>query len=111
MEHKRNKNGGRLISVVSRVISDGTLVELIYSSSEKRTALAIWKDGVASMIDSLNLDSEEKLVPVSARNNLIKHRAVLLPERPEAFESIAELVSGIQEYLYRYIDLSEEYLR
>lgn len=64
-----------------------------------------------SIESSFELDASERLIPVPASNNLIKHRAVLLPERPEDYGSTAELVESIKRYLYRYVDLSERFQR
>lgn len=57
----------------------------------------------------LDVPEEGKLVPYSATNNLIKHEVVLLAEHPEPFGSVSELISDIQAYLYRYIDLGDSF--
>jgi len=50
-------------------------------------------------------------VPISATNNLIKHRALLLPEKPETYGSSDALLVAIKAYLYRFVDLSERFQR
>jgi len=59
----------------------------------------------------MDTDNGERLVPVPATNNLIKHGALLLPEKAEVFGSVGELINSIQAYLYRYVDLSERFQR
>ena len=44
------------------------------------------------------------MVPWSAESNLIKRAVVLLPERAEEFGTLAELVTEIDAYLYRYVE-------
>ena len=95
-------------SAVSRQLSDGRLVELVYSPDTKRTMFAVYYKVQCDFVEELPLDGEV-LVPVSATNNLIKHKAVLLPEKPEPYGSTADLIKAIQDYLYRYIDLSDHF--
>jgi len=95
-------------SAVSRQLSDGRLVELVYSLDTKRTMFSVYHNKQYELFEELPLDGEV-LVPVSAANNLIKHKAVLLPEKPEPYGSTAELIKAIQVYLYRYIDLSDHF--
>ena len=98
------------VPTVSRVLSDGRLVELVHFADTKRTQLAVYQGGKWDFVDELELDSGELLFPVSATNNLIKHKVILLPEKPLLFSSTVELISAIQDYLYRYIDLSDQFL-
>jgi len=94
---------------VSLQLADGRLVEIVYSRETNRTKFAIFDEEKFDYCDEITLESGEILYPVSASNNLIKHKAVLLPEKPEEYGSTAELVKAIQEYLYRYIDLSDQF--
>ena len=101
----------RATQAVSRRLPDGGLLELIYQLDTGRTAFAIYRHGRLSVESSFQTDVGEHLVPVPATNNLIKHGAVLLPDKPEPFGSISELIGAIQEYLCRYVDLSERFQR
>jgi hypothetical protein len=58
------------------------------------------------MVNELPLAAGEILVPVSASNSLIRHNAILLPERPEPYGDVATLVAEIDAYLGRYVVLS-----
>ena len=107
----KQENEKRRIPTVSRRLADGTVVELVYSVEEKSTKLAICKNGEFILADELNLAAGDVLVPIRASNNLIKHGAVVLPERPEHFGSAAELTEAIQAYVRRYVDLSDHFQR
>lgn len=104
---KKNPNA---IPTVSRVLDDGSLIELVLNEQSNATALAIFRDGVANVAFSLVLQSGEELTPIPAKNNLIKHRVVLLSETASDFGSVDELVSEIRAYISRYVDLSPEFL-
>ena len=111
MADEKEEKQGRVIPAVSRRLSGGGLLELIYQPDTRRTAFAVFRGGQVSVEDSQEADSGERLVPVPATNNLIKHAALLLPEKPEPYGSTAELVDAIREYLFRYVDLSERFQR
>ncbi len=99
------------IPTVSRVLPDGRFVELVYVKDERRTMLAVCDGDSISLVDGVPLQPRAQLLPVPATNNLIKHEAVLLAEKPEPYASVSELVVAIQKYLYRYVDLSDQFLR
>lgn len=94
------------LPAVSRVDSDGTLVELLYDAEGRRTAFSVWRDERWTIEESAVLQGGERLVPFSPRNNLIRNEAVLLPSRPEEYGSEAELIGAVQEFIHRYVDLS-----
>lgn len=98
------------IPTVSRVLSDGSLVELVYQPEVKQTLLAHYEQGNVGLKPWIEADGE-RLVPISPGNNLLKHNAVLLPERPEPYGSTKSLLEDIEAYLYRYVDLSPAFFR
>ncbi len=108
---EERKNDKPKSATVSRLLPDGRIVELVYSTNNKRTMLAVGGGKGSILVDFLELDTGERLIPIPATNNLIKHRAVLLPDKPESYGSVNELIEAIREYLYRYVDLSERFLR
>lgn len=107
----QNRSGQREVRAVSRRLHGGGLVELVYNPATRKTAFAIYRDGVISVEDHFATEASERFIPIAGSNNLIKHDAVLLPERPEPYGSIGQLVSAIGAYLYRYVDLSESFQR
>ncbi|MBI5450146.1 MAG: hypothetical protein HY940_02200 [Gammaproteobacteria bacterium] len=98
------------IPTVSRILSDGSLVELVYRPQEKQTLLAHYERGNFELKPWIEVDGE-RLVPISPGNNLLKHRAVLLPEHPEPYLSTKSLLEDIEVYLDRYVDLSPAFFR
>lgn len=100
---------GKATPTVSRHLPGGVLVELLYAADTKTTKLAI-HDGVSvQVVEHFETDGGESLIPIRASNNLLRHNAVLLPAAVEPYNSIADLISGIQTYLHRYVDLSAQF--
>ncbi|OHA83371.1 MAG: hypothetical protein A2937_03535 [Candidatus Yonathbacteria bacterium RIFCSPLOWO2_01_FULL_47_33b] len=107
MEEKKTNQG---IPTVSKVLPDGSIIELVYTPEDHKTHLAIYRKGSFTLEESVNTGNEH-LVPISPGNNLLKHRVVLLPEQPEEYESVETLLQDIQAYLYRYVDLTPAFSR
>jgi len=108
METYNNKQ--KDIPTVSRVLSDGSLIEIVYQPYEKKTLLAHYEQGNVKLKPWIE-ENGERLVPISPSNNLLKHNAVLLPECPEPYGSTKALLEDIEAYLYRYVDLSPAFFR
>jgi hypothetical protein len=109
MRDAKEQKQEKVIPAASRRLPDGGILELIYQPKTRRTAFAVFRGGAISIESSLEVDAGERLVPIPATNNLIKHKALLLPEKPEPYGSIGELIAAIQEYLFRYVDLSKRF--
>ena len=90
---------------VSRVLADGTLIELLYIASKAKTAFAVWRDGGWTIENEVVIGGE-RLVPFSPRNNIIRNEVVLLPSQPKEYGSKAELLAQIRTYLHRYLDVT-----
>jgi hypothetical protein len=96
---------GRVIPTVSTTLDDGSLVEMVYRSDERRTAFIVFRDG--EWREALHIDRDgTRCAPYSPHNNLVRHRVVLFPSRPEEYESHAELVGEIRAFIHRYVDVS-----
>ena len=111
-----NKQQGNKKSVLARTavwhrFSDGALAELVCHSGARKTAFAVFRNGVVSETQSISLPDGGELHPIPASNNLIKHRALLLAEKAEPFGTVKELAADIGQYLYRYVDLSSDFER
>lgn len=100
------KEKQRTTQAVSRILEDGTIVELVRENGG--TSLCLYKDGDISSAHSVE-DRGEKLVPMPASNNLIKHGAVLLPEKPVDFGGEEKLLHDLRTYIHRYVDLSSDF--
>jgi hypothetical protein len=111
MADEKEKRQGRVIPTASRRLSGGGVLELIYEPETRTTAFAVFRDGRVSIERWLDTGAGERLVPIPATNNLIRHRALLLPEKPEPYDSIDELLEAINRHLNQYVDLSERFQR
>jgi len=98
-------------SLVSSVLADGTMLELVLDREAKKTALAVAAPGKPLVLaDRFTLPDGSEVRPLSAENNLLRHRAVLLPERPKGCGTTEELVARMEAYIERYVDLSPGFL-
>ncbi len=90
---------------VSAELPDGSLVEMVYDPVEHRTSLCVAKDGEWRTEKHL-LVRDERLVPYSPNNNLLRHEVVLLPSTPGEFDSEEGLLAEIQAFIHQYVDVS-----
>jgi hypothetical protein len=96
----------RNIPTVSAVLKDGAILEMVYRPSQVKCGFAIWKDEKWSFETTFTVSDMKRLVPYSSDNNLLKNDVVLLPSEPQEYGSQAELVSEIQAFIHRYVDVS-----
>ena len=74
---------------------DGDQTVFLVATTEGVKECRSWQEG-----------SDTPLIPIAASNNLLRHRAVLLPEAATAFGTTEDLITAIGTYLDRYVDLS-----
>ncbi|HUZ12292.1 MAG TPA: hypothetical protein VMU93_05535 [Caulobacteraceae bacterium] len=92
---------------ISRVLEDGTLIELVYDPIAASTALAIKRADASTSIEAeVEVVVGERLVPYSPRNNLIATECVLLPSDIGDFGDKGDLLEAVSAFLHRYVDLS-----
>lgn len=92
---------------ISRILSDGTLVELVHGAGAGTTALAVCPpEGSASTVDQCALSESELLVPYAASNNLLSSGCVLLPSGIGELGSKADLLADLVLFIHRYLGLS-----
>lgn len=101
------KEKPKTTSTVSRILEDGTIAELV--RAKVGTSLCLFKAGAITYVASVE-DRGEKLVPIPASNNLIKHAAVFLPEKAAEYQSEIQLINELRGYICRYVDLSPEFV-
>src|SRR5665213_2983523 len=82
------------------------MIELVYDAGRRRTFLAVFSAGRWTLQDRVTTSGGITLVPFSPENNLIANDAVLLASEPCIYGSEDELVSEIQAFIHRYVDLS-----
>src|SRR5438874_1025881 len=106
-ESEAQKNAN-VTPTVSRCLPNGTLIELLYRPEERVTAFAVWREGQWA-IEQQIAAGPERLVPFSAKNNLIKNEVVLLPSGVEEYGTEAQLISELRAFIRRYADLSSKF--
>jgi hypothetical protein len=95
------------VPTISRTLSDGTLVELVFDAGEGRTMLALCPPvGKPSLADRSTLPDGTVLAPYAATNNLLSSGCVLLPSALGDLGSKAALLSDIKAFIHRYVGLS-----
>ncbi len=96
----------RRVPTVSAQLADGTLVEMVLDPETKRSSFVLAKSGECHSADSVAISPSLRLVPYSARNNLLAHEVVLLPSEPAEYDSDTELLSDIESFIHRYVDVT-----
>jgi hypothetical protein len=96
-------------ATVSRVLSNGSLVELIYDPNARATSLAVWFENEWNIEKQVQTPEGERLTPFSPENNLIKNEAVLLPSCPSEYGEEEQLLSEVRHFIHQYADLSPSF--
>ena len=92
---------------ISRVLSDGTLIDLVFDADAGSTALAVCPpSGDLSLADQFAMPDGELLVPYAATNNLLTSGCVLLPSGVGDLPGKAELLADLKRFIHRYVGFS-----
>jgi hypothetical protein len=91
--------------IVSTVLRDGTLAEMVYRPEEHRTLFCVGKEGELRYETAI-LEDGQRLVPYSPENNLLTNQVVLFPSEPAEYESDQALIEDIRRFIRRYVDIS-----
>ena len=78
---------------------------MLYDPVRRVTALAHWRDEEMSIHAEL-IAGNERLVPFSASNNIIKNNVVLLPSETADYGTKGDLIESIRRFLHRYLDVT-----
>lgn len=105
---ERQENRRKVPAVAAR-LPDGTLVELLYRPMERKTLFAVARDGVVWEAESIELPNGRTLVPYSAENNLITHKAILLPSEALEYQAEPLLRALVRGFIHRYVDLPPDF--
>lgn len=92
----------------SAVLSDGSLVEMLFRPDEHKSLLCISKDG-DFRFEPIVTDRSVRLVPYSPNNNLLTNEVVLFPSEPVEYGSDEDLIAEIRAFIHRYTDISPLY--
>jgi hypothetical protein len=91
--------------IVSGVLREGSLLEMVYRPEERRTLLCVAGEGGVRYVPNI-LEDGKRLVPYSPENNLLKNDVVLFPSEAAEYESDHALIAEIREFIHRYVDIS-----
>lgn len=95
------------IPTISRVLPDGTMIELLYDADKGETSLVHCPpSGTPALESQITLTENECLVPYAPGNNLLTSGCVLLPSAVGEFTTKASLLADIKAFIHRYVDLS-----
>ena len=95
--------------IVSAILEDATIVEMLYRPETHETTLVCFRDGEAKENSSLDLPHLGLVMPYSAQNNLLTHGVVLFPSSVGEYGTEAELLAEVREFIHRYADVSESF--
>lgn len=96
-------------AIVSAVLDDGSIVEMIHRREANSTAFLVSNDGVIAEQAHLDDPRLGRVAPYSPDNNLIANGVVLLSSAATPYESEAILLSQIRAFIHRYLDVSEAF--
>lgn len=94
------------VHIASAVLKSGAIAEMVYQPAESKTAFIVLENGQWRSEPAIPGDDASRLVPFSPGNNLIKNDVVLFPSEPAEYDSVQALVSEIQAFIHRYVDVS-----
>lgn len=95
---------------ISRVLPDGTTIEILYDGDRALTSLAVCNSaGEISIETQVELPTGERLTPYAPTNNLLTSGCVLLPSGVGEFGNKAALLEQVRAFIHRYVDLSPLY--
>jgi len=106
MKMKDKKPKPKTISFIN--CHDGRVAELIGDTKSGATMFAVYKviEESIEIEDSLIVMGETYLPP---HDDLIKSGTILLPSYPESYGTLKELMVNIDDFIYRYLDISDSY--
>lgn len=95
--------------IVSIILPDGRMIETLLDPVTGQTNFAVWENGKIKIINKLKDQNGRLLYPISASNPLLKNKLISFPSGPVEYENIDILFFEIQNFIHRYVDLSEEF--
>lgn len=97
--------------IVSAVLPDGWLVELLHDPAAATTCFAVSDGAAVERVGYVDAGNGRRILPYPASNNLLRHGVVLFPSKPDEYGTTDELVAAVTAYLHRYMDLSPAFER
>lgn len=98
-----------VIPTASTVLPTGELVEMVYDPEARRTQFVCGTADAWGYEESVELSPDERLVPYSPSNNLVKHGVVLFPSEPEEYGDESALIVRIRDFVRRHVEVSDDF--
>ena len=96
-------------SVLVSAVTPESVIETVYRPDARATAFVVATNGDITTVPEVTLDGQTH-TPVRPTNNLLRHRALVLPSEPVEYGTEDELLSEIEAHLRRYVALPPEAL-
>lgn len=94
----------------SYILPDGSLVEMLYDAVKRTTKLAVYKDGVVSLEDSVRIDDQKVFMPLAPNQSLLENEYVLFPSAVGEYQSNEALYYEVRAFVDKYVQLPDEFL-
>ena len=106
---KKPEQKPTITPTASAVLPNGELVEMVYDPVLRKTQFVVGSSETWSYEESADRSPQERLVPYSPTNNLVKHGVVLFASEPTEYGDEAALISRIRDFVHRYVEVSEDF--
>lgn len=102
-EQKENSKPKRY--VVSEVLPNGEIIELVYREGYRETLFAVYDGNTVAYQNKIELP-HEILLPYKAGSHLISKKVILFPFEDKEYGSTHELLEKIRGFIHKYVDVS-----
>jgi len=110
LEEIENEKDSKNICVASRILSDGTIIEMVFDREDNSTALVVWKDGEFSIKKSYSI-GDQKMIPYKSDKDFLQNDVVLFPSKPKEFGTQTDLIIEVQNFIHKYLSVSDFFER
>lgn len=93
------------IEISSAVLSDKTIIEMLYDRQKNTTSFAIHKNGDIEIKSNYSFNGM-LYVPHSPNKDLLNCNVVLFPSEPKYYGSQKKLIEEIQTFIHKYLSVS-----
>jgi len=103
------KSISHIFPITSLVLSDRTLIEMVYDPENRRTSLIKWQDGEIETAPVFKLEKDWEVLPYRPENPLLHQRIILFPTEVQEYGDDETLIRQIRAFIHRYVDVSETF--
>jgi len=101
----KNKNNTK-----ASIVTDDLIAETVYNPDTKTTQFAVFENGEVNFSDDIQVNGET-IHPLDAKNDIVSKGVVLLPSTATDYVSEQELITAIQIFIHKYLDISPMFER